>query len=68
MSFEITSKQYLSEDFKRQLERHGDVDDKQLEDVVFNKRLSVIKDAVLALLASVCRLLKDGLHQPRKPE
>lgn len=59
-------KEYLSEDLKRQLERQGDVDVEHITDVVFNKCLLVIEDAVLALGG---RLLKEyGLPQPSKEQ
>ncbi|XP_067131955.1 uncharacterized protein [Centruroides vittatus] len=55
-------KEYLSEDFKKQLERQGDVDVEHSSDLIFNKCLSVLEDAVLSLGG---RPLKEyGLPQP----
>ncbi|KAL4083880.1 hypothetical protein QTP88_029196 [Uroleucon formosanum] len=59
-------KEYLSEDFKIGLERQDPVNAEYLADVVLNKCLSVIEDAVLALGGQ--QLKEYGLPQPSKSE
>jgi len=59
-------KEYLSEDFKIRLERQDSVDAEHLADVVLNKCLLVIEDAVLALNGQP--LKEYGLPQPSNSE
>jgi len=59
-------KEYLSENFKIRLGRQDSVDAEYLADVVLNKCLSVIEDAVLALGGQP--LKEYGLLQPSKSE
>ncbi|GBP12642.1 hypothetical protein EVAR_10294_1 [Eumeta japonica] len=58
--------QRISEDFKKQLERQGDVDVEHSSDLIFNKCLSVLEDAVLSLGGrTVIHTLKEyELPQP----
>ncbi|XP_074035247.1 uncharacterized protein [Leptinotarsa decemlineata] len=53
---------YLSDDFKKQLEKQVDLDVEHSSDLIFKKCLSVLEDAVLSLGG---RLLEEyGLPQP----